>query len=225
MTLLTSLYLFSIALLSWLTKLGTKQGNFQYIQSSEDIPSTMNTTLELLELGDRNLYIKIGENDFLPIGFDVEGHGRLVLTGEASKIEGQKVSVFKDQESGEKFEIETPPVQVQPGDPIATSLTLSYIQSEITRLTNEIINYMSDSEEQKCKRFNEISEEATAYDEQLNNILQNPAATNNIARITGEQPVKDSLFYQRKKETFSIQNFLCKFLCNFPLLEGKPCRI
>src|SRR2546423_921353 len=112
----------------------------------------MTTTLELLELGDRTLYVKIGENEFLPTGFDDQGHGKLVLTGETAKVEGRKVSIFKDKESGEKFDIETIPIQVQPGDPMATLLTVPYIQFEITRLTNEIINNNDDNNDEKKRR-------------------------------------------------------------------------
>jgi hypothetical protein len=165
-----------------LTKLGTKQGNFQYVQSAGDIPSTMTTTLELLELGDRTLYVKIGENEFLPTGFDDQGRGKLVLTGETANVEGRKFSIFKDQESGEKFDIETTPIQVQFDDPIATLLTVPYIQFEITRLTNEIINNDNDNDEEKRRRFNEIMEEANTYDEQLNNILQTAFKTKSTTR-------------------------------------------
>ncbi|RIA98283.1 hypothetical protein C1645_870824 [Glomus cerebriforme] len=165
------------SLLSWLTKLGTKQGNFQYIQSSEDIQSTMNTTLQLLELDDRSFYVKIGENEFLPIGFDVYGRGKLILTGEAAKIEGQKVSIFKDNKSEEKFDFETVPIQIHPDDPLVTLLTVPYIQSEITNFSDEIINdcsqtYRWSSLDDKRQRFNEISEIVNAHDEKLNNILQ-----------------------------------------------------
>ncbi|GBC02143.1 hypothetical protein RclHR1_04480007 [Rhizophagus clarus] len=166
-------------LLSWLTKLGTKQGNFQYVQSSGDIQSTMSTTLELLELGDRSLYVKMGD-ELLPTGFDVHGRGKLVLTGENANIEGRKLSIFKDKESEEKFDIETDPIQVHPDDPLATLLTVPYIQFEITRLTNEIIN--SKNEEGKRQRFNEISQEANDYDEKLNVILQNAFKSKSITR-------------------------------------------
>jgi hypothetical protein len=163
-----------------LTKLGTKQGNFQYVQSSGDIQSTMNTTLELLELGDRTLYVKIGEDEFLPTGFDVHGRGKFVLTGENANIKGRKFSVFKDKESGENLDIETDPVQVHPNDPLATLLTVPYIQFEITRLTNEIIN--SKNEEDRRQRFNEISQEANDYDEKLNEILQNAFKSKSATR-------------------------------------------
>ena len=56
----------------------------------------MTTTSELLELGDRTLYVKIGENEILSTGFDDQGRGKLVLTGETAKVEGQKFSIFKD---------------------------------------------------------------------------------------------------------------------------------
>ena len=142
----------------------------------------MKTTLDLLELGDRTLYVKFGENEFLPTGFDDEGHGKLVLTGEAAKVQGQKISVFKDQESGEKFDIEATPIQIQPDDPMATLLTVPYIQFEITRLTNEIINNTIDNEEEKRKLLNEILEEANTYDEQINSILQTAFRTKSATR-------------------------------------------
>ncbi|RGB39494.1 hypothetical protein C1646_811922 [Rhizophagus diaphanus] len=169
-------------LLSWLTKLGTKQGNFQYVQSSGDIQSTMNTTLELLELSDRTLYVKISDDDeFLPTGFDVHGRGKLVLTGENANIKGRKFSIFKDKESGENFDIETDPIQVQPDDPLATLLTVPYIQFEITRLTNEIIN-SDKNDESRRQRFNEISQEANDFDEKLNAILQSAFKSKSITR-------------------------------------------
>ncbi|PKK71641.1 hypothetical protein RhiirC2_744260 [Rhizophagus irregularis] len=168
-------------LLSWLTKLGTKQGNFQYVQSSGDIQSTMNTTLELLELSDRTLYVKISDDEFLPTGFDVHGRGKLVLTDENANIKGRKFSIFKDKESGENFDIETDPIQVQPDDPLATLLTIPYIQFEITRLTNEIIN-SNKNDESRRQRFNEISQEANDYDEKLNDILQGAFKSKSITR-------------------------------------------
>ncbi|CAG8542647.1 17837_t:CDS:2 [Funneliformis caledonium] len=170
------------ALLSWLTKLGTKQGNFQYVKSSGEIKSTMKTTLELLELGDRTLYMKLGERELLPIEFDNEGHGKLVLTGDAAKVEGHKISIFKEQESNETFDFESTPIQIQPDDPTATLLTIPYIQFEITRLTNEIINCTIQIEEEKRKRFKEILEESNNYDEQLNNILNTAFKTKSASR-------------------------------------------
>lgn len=164
-----------------MTKLGTKQGNFQYVQSSGDIQSTMNTTLELLELSDRTLYVKISDDEFLPTGFDVHGRGKLVLTDENANIKGRKFSIFKDKESGENFDIETDPIQVQPDDPLATLLTIPYIQFEITRLTNEIIN-SNKNDESRRQRFNEISQEANDYDEKLNDILQGAFKSKSITR-------------------------------------------
>ncbi|CAI2171102.1 523_t:CDS:2 [Funneliformis geosporum] len=180
------------ALLSWLTKLGTKQGNFQYVKSSDEIKSTMKITLELLELGDRTLYMKLGERELLPIGFDNEGHGQLVLTGDVAKVEGQKISIFKDQESNEKFDFESTPIQIQPDDHMATLLTIPFIQFEITRLSNEIINCTIVIEEERRKRFKEILEEANNYDEQLNNILNTAFKTKSATRNEIIQQCMDS---------------------------------
>lgn len=140
----------------------------------------MNTTLELLELGDRTLYVKSSDDEFLPIGFDDHGRGKLVLTGENANIKGRKFSIFKDKESGENFDIETDPIQVHPDDPLATLLMVPYIQFEITRLTNEIIN--SKNEEGQRQRFNEISQEANDYDEKLNEILQSAFKSKSFTR-------------------------------------------
>lgn len=141
----------------------------------------MNTTLELLELSDRTLYVKISDDEFLPTGFDVHGRGKLVLTDENANIKGRKFSIFKDKESGENFDIETDPIQVQPDDPLATLLTIPYIQFEITRLTNEIIN-SNKNDESRRQRFNEISQEANDYDEKLNDILQGAFKSKSITR-------------------------------------------
>ncbi|CAG8466994.1 1034_t:CDS:2 [Ambispora gerdemannii] len=156
------------AILSWLTKLGTKQGNFQYVETTVDIGKTMKTTLELLSLGDRNIFVKIGDNEAIQTAFDNEGCGRLVLTEENKSVRGKKVTILKDQEATglETFTIESLR-QVNEGDAEATLLTIPVMQSEITRLTNEIINNTGNRE-----KLDEIKEQAENYDANLNIILE-----------------------------------------------------
>ena len=71
---------------------------------------------------------------------------------------------------------------IQPGDPMATLLTILYIQFEITLLTNEIINNTIDNEGKKLERLNEILNEANAYDEQINSIIQTAFKTKSVTR-------------------------------------------
>ncbi|CAI2200827.1 20476_t:CDS:1, partial [Funneliformis geosporum] len=82
-----------------------------------------------------------GERELLPIGFDNEGHGQLIFTGDVTKVEGQKISIFKDQVSDEKLDF---PNSNQPDDQMATLLTIPFIQFEITGLkkrNNQLRNW------------------------------------------------------------------------------------
>ncbi|CAG8828191.1 15819_t:CDS:1, partial [Dentiscutata erythropus] len=100
---------------------GSKEGNFQYVESSEDIPGTMETTLGLLEISDKNLYLKIGDNQILQTYFDNEGLGTIVLTGDLeTKID--KITILKDNQivdiaDADKYEISLPPRQIFNDDP------------------------------------------------------------------------------------------------------------
>ncbi|KAG9297718.1 hypothetical protein G9A89_011233 [Geosiphon pyriformis] len=182
-------------ILSWLTKLGTKQGNFQYVRSSGDIPNTMKTTLELLALGDRNAYVKIGGNEALRTSFDNDGRGRLVLTGENKVVHTKQVRILKDKESEETFTFGAIR-EVKPNEPEATLLMIPFIQNEITRLTNEVVSNSGDSTNRD--KLNEIAEEAEKYDDKLNTILQNAYKIKSIWRnVTIQQclSVKETLIH------------------------------
>ncbi|CAG8475296.1 4639_t:CDS:2 [Ambispora leptoticha] len=166
-------------ILSWLTKLGTKQGNFQYVKSSGDIPNTMKTTLELLALGDRNVFVKIGDNQELQTSFDNEGRGRLVLTGEDKSVRGKKITILKENEGNDTFSIEALR-EVNQSDPEATLLTIPFIQHEITRLTNEVV--ANSDENADREKLNKIADEAETYDAKLNVILENAFKIKSIWR-------------------------------------------
>ncbi|CAG8573990.1 2824_t:CDS:2 [Ambispora gerdemannii] len=165
-------------ILSWLTKLGTKQGNFQYVKSSSDIPNTMKTTLELLALGDRNVFVKIGGQE-LQTSFDNEGRGRLVLTGENKNVRDKKITILKEKE-GVNTHIVDALREVNQSDPEATLLTIPFIQHEITRLTNEVV--ANSDEDGDREKLNEIANEAEKYDAKLNVILENAFKIKSIWR-------------------------------------------
>ncbi|CAG8634784.1 28676_t:CDS:2, partial [Dentiscutata erythropus] len=132
------------ALLSWMTKVGNKVGNFQYVSTSEKIVETMETTRQLLELGDLTLYVKVGDQEPLSTTFDDEGHGKLILTGNTANVDGKKITILKDLECSEKYEFPTFPSQIPANDPMATSLIISHIQFEITQMTNEVLSHKDD---------------------------------------------------------------------------------
>ncbi|RIA92317.1 hypothetical protein C1645_79793 [Glomus cerebriforme] len=169
-------------LLSWLTKCGRKEGNFLYIKSSDEILDKMKTTLQLLELSNKTLYVKIGDREPLPAHFDDQGVAILILTGDASNVEGRQITVLEDlKKNREKYIFESPPSQVPASDPMATQLTIFLIQREIIRLTNEISNY-SEDDSNKNERFNQILIEVDEYEEQLNIIISGSksSTSNNI---------------------------------------------
>ncbi|RHZ82631.1 hypothetical protein Glove_106g44 [Diversispora epigaea] len=176
-------------LLSWLTKCGSKEGNFQYVESSEDIPGTMETTLKLLEISDKNLYLKIGDNQILQTYFDNEGLGTIILTSDlATKID--KITVFKESQvvdvaDDDKYEISLPPRQILNDDPTSVLMLIPFIQLEIIRLSNEIINDDNNNQEtEKKQKFNEITKLANKYEDQLNVILQNAYKSRTAMRRT-----------------------------------------
>ncbi|CAG8573509.1 7226_t:CDS:10 [Diversispora eburnea] len=167
---------------------GSKEGNFQYVESSEDIPGTMETTLGLLEISDKNLYLKIGDNQILQTYFDNEGLGTIVLTGDLeTKID--KITILKDNQivdiaDADKYEISLPPRQIFNDDPTSVLMLIPFIQIEITRLSNEIINDDDNQEIEKKQKFNEITKLANKYEDQLNVILQNTYKSRTAMRRT-----------------------------------------
>ncbi|CAG8447098.1 15411_t:CDS:2 [Acaulospora colombiana] len=170
------------ALLSWLTKCGKKEGNFQYVKSSIDIAETMKTTLELLEMSEKTFYIQIGDRNPIPVNFDEQGFGNVTLTGDSNKIDGQKVTVIKsiEDELPDKYELSAPR-KIPEGGPESALMVIPFVQIDITRLSNEMINDKRDQEARRQK-INEISELVNKYDEKINLILQNAFHTRSADR-------------------------------------------
>ncbi|CAG8494496.1 17100_t:CDS:2 [Dentiscutata heterogama] len=178
------------ALLSWMTKVGNKVGNFQYVSSSEKIVETMETTRQLLELGDLTLYVKVGDQEPLSTTFDDEGHGKLILTGNTANVDGKKITILKDLECSEKYEFPTFPSQIPDNDPMATSLIISHIQFEITQMTNEVLSHKDDYVN-KRGRLDEILEQANIYNDQLNSILETTFKIKSVTRSSTIQQIME----------------------------------
>ncbi|RIB25054.1 hypothetical protein C2G38_2166846 [Gigaspora rosea] len=177
-------------LLSWMTKAGNKDGNFQYVSSSEKIVETMETTRQLLELSDQILYVKVGDQEPLPTTFNDEGCGNLVLIGNASNVDGKKITILKDLECSEKYEFPTLPNQILANDPMAISLIISHIQFEITQMTNEVLNH-KDNYVNKRERLDEILEQANIYNDQLNSILETTFKSKSLKRSSTIQQIME----------------------------------
>ncbi|CAG8604767.1 17967_t:CDS:2 [Acaulospora morrowiae] len=174
------------ALLLWLVKCAKKEGNFQYVKSSGDIPETMKITFELLETGDRTFYLQIGDRNPLPVNFDGNGFGKVALAGDSSKVEGQSIIVKKSIEAevntSEIEQCELPvPRRILEDDPGSALMVIPFIEIEVTRLSNEVINDNSE-QETKRQRFNEILELANKYDDKVNVIVQNAFRTRSVKR-------------------------------------------
>nr|CAG8583457.1 5211_t:CDS:10 [Entrophospora candida] len=178
------------ALLSWLTNLGTKQGNFQYVKSSIDIQGTMETTVGLLELGERLLYVNIGPDKILPINIGDDGNGTIILKGESSKLdETTPIYLLKEESylsngaesnnNNNNNKIRAPLKQIQPDEPIVTSLIITFIQSEITKLTDQIINLNVDN---RRELLDKISQQISIHDEHLNNMMANAYKIKTLGR-------------------------------------------
>jgi hypothetical protein len=173
-------FFYLIELLSWLTKCGSKEGNFLYIKSSDQIVGKMKTTLQLLGSSYKTLYVKIGDEKPQPANFDDEGVAVLILNEDVSCVEGKKVKILEDlKENKEKYVFESLPSQIPDNDPMATQLIIFLIQREIIRLTSEISNYEND-DANKSERFNQILVEINAYEEKLNTISSRKSSTNSI---------------------------------------------
>lgn len=169
---LKSNIILTIELLSWLTKCGSKEGNFSYIRSSDEILHKMKTTQQLLELSNKTLYAKIEGHEPLPAHFDDQGIAILIL---AASIEDKQITIFDDNEA--KYVIESPS-QIPASDPLATQLIIFLIQREIIRLTNEISNYKEDDDSNKSERFNQILVEVNDYEQELSTIVSETKSSN-----------------------------------------------
>ncbi|CAG8478363.1 9300_t:CDS:2 [Cetraspora pellucida] len=178
------------ALLSWLTKVGNKEGNFQYVSESEKIVETMETTRKLLELNDLTLYVKLGDQEPLPTTFDDKGYGKFFLSGAATNVDGKKITILKDLESSKEYEISTLPSQIPANDPMAILLIISHIQFEITQMTNEVLSHKNDYVN-KRKRLDEILEQANMYNEQLNSILETTFKSKSLNRSSTIQQIME----------------------------------
>ncbi|CAG8699321.1 12779_t:CDS:10, partial [Acaulospora morrowiae] len=152
------------SLLSWLTKCGSKGGNFMYIKDSSEIPNILSVMIPLLELRDRTLYVKVGDQDPLAEQFDDQGSGTVILKG---KVEGERITVLRHLRSHEKYEFQ-PPQQISNSSPRAIQSIIYYIQHEIQIFTNEIINHIKHNEHERIQR---LLIEVERYEEQLNDIL------------------------------------------------------
>jgi len=135
----------------------------------------MKTTLQLLELSGRTFDVKIGNREPLQAHFDAQGVAILILTGDDTKVEGKQVTILEGSKKQVKYKFETTPSQIPVNDPMATQLTIFFIQREIIRLTNEISNH----KEAKSERFDQILIEVKEYEEQLNVISQSISGTTN----------------------------------------------
>ncbi|CAG8479656.1 4808_t:CDS:2 [Racocetra persica] len=178
------------ALLSWLTKAGNKEGNFQYVNESEKIVETMETTQKLLELNDLTLYVKVGDQEPLPTTFDDKGYGKLFLSGTATNVAGKKIAILKDLESSKKYEIPTLPSQIPANDPMVTLLIISQIQFEITQMTNEVLSHKNNYAN-KRERLDEILEQANKYNEQLNSMLETTFKSKSFNRNSTIQQIME----------------------------------
>src|SRR5262245_9081183 len=89
--------LITIALLAWITKLGSQQGNFQYIKSASEIDRVMENTLQVMELSSCVLSVQLGkEGDadaaVKTIALDKGGRANIHLKGQETKrVEGPLV--------------------------------------------------------------------------------------------------------------------------------------
>ncbi|CAG8469306.1 9457_t:CDS:2 [Paraglomus brasilianum] len=166
------------ALLSWLTTAGTNQGNFQYVKSSSDIPETMSVTLDLLSLEDRTLHLKVDEFESARISINDEGKGTVILPNEqVTNLEKRQILLIKDKDGIENERINLIR-RVEENSPEANLLYIYFIQREITRLSNEVINLTHNNR----KVLNNISDETSKYDEKLNLTLERAFKTKSAHR-------------------------------------------
>ncbi|KAF0507906.1 actin-binding protein ipp-like [Gigaspora margarita] len=136
-------------LLSWLTKCGSKAGNFLYVKTSDEIQNMLDTTLPLLKLRKRTLHAKIGDQKSLPVYLDDNGIGILNFVGE---IENQRVVISKSPKSQTEHEFKS--LHKMPvGDPIGIQLIIQFVQEKIIELMNEILRYENNQRHAKCQQF------------------------------------------------------------------------
>ncbi|CAG8676015.1 4530_t:CDS:2, partial [Acaulospora morrowiae] len=188
------------SLLSWLTTCGSKGGNFMYIKDSNEIPNILSVMIPLLELRDRTLYVKVGDQDPLAEQFDDQGSGTVILKG---KVEGERITVLRHLRSHEKYEFQ-PPHQISNSNPKAIQSIIYYIQHEIQIFTNEIINHIKHNEHERIQR---LLIEVERYEEQLNDIL-----------ITASKKVldmHDDIIQDTKSTIGEFKIILTKFVVTF----------
>lgn len=150
----------------------------------------METTVGLLELGERLLYLNIGPDKILPINIGHDGDGKIILKGESSKLDEttpiyllkEKSCLLNDTENNNNNnsgKIRVPLKQIQPDEPVVTSFIITFIQSEITKLTDQIINLNVDN---RRELLDKISQQISVHDEYLNNVMANAYKTKASSR-------------------------------------------
>jgi len=149
------------------------------VKSSSDIPETMNVTLDLLSLEDRTLHLKVDEFETARISINDEGKGTVILPNEqVTNLEKRQILLIKDKDGIENERINLIR-RVEENSPEAKLLYVHFIQREITRLSNEVINLTHKS---KRKFLNDVSDEASKYDEKLNLTLESAFKTKSAHR-------------------------------------------
>ena len=149
------------------------------MKSSSDIPETMNVTLDLLSLEDRTLHLKVDEFETARISINDEGKGTVILPNEqVTNLEKRQILLIKDKDGIENERINLIR-RVEENSPEAKLLYVHFIQREITRLSNEVINLTHKS---KRKFLNDVSDEASKYDEKLNLTLERAFKTKSAHR-------------------------------------------
>ncbi|KAG0207054.1 hypothetical protein BGX28_001597 [Mortierella sp. GBA30] len=214
-------------LLSWLTRLGTEDGCFQYIKESGAIESSMSTTLELL--GDAAMAVQrkieilltsdsrdlATNQDWIPVKLERDGvSGSTVVrdklfTGNLIKWREYKpASTVKDEDSvatTHENTVKNMRVEwLQQDDSQRILGMTAHIQYELLRLVEEI-NAIGDSKDlsagEKSAKLREIDAQTEAYGKNLGNMALSSAKIK-------LKPMRESCMQACQRTRSVLQSFL-----------------